>query len=257
MKSFQADSLAVRVHPSQAELATDVAQQAARVVGAAIRQQGSATVVFAAANSQVRTLDALVGQGGVDWSHVTMLHMDEYLGIDANHPASFRRFLRERVELKLKPGQFHYLEGDALEPLAECERYTKLLRAQPVDLCLLGIGENGHLAFVDPPMCDFHDPGEVRVVELDEACRRQQVHDGGFDRLEDVPRLGLSLTIPRLLSIPRAVAVVPGPAKRAAIAAAIDGPVTTACPASVLRRHGDARLFLDEASAAGLQGAPS
>lgn len=249
MKSFQADSLAVRVHPSQAELATDVAQQAARIVGAAIRQQGSATVVFAAANSQVRALDALVGQGGVDWSHVTMLHMDEYLGIDANHPASFRRFLRERVELKLKPGQFHYLEGDALEPLAECERYTKLLRAQPVDLCLLGIGENGHLAFNDPPVADFNDPHAVKLVKLDAASRQQQVGEGHFPDLASVPQYALTLTIPALCSARKMLCIVPEQRKARAVKDALRGPISTACPASFLRTQPHGTLFLDSDSA--------
>jgi glucosamine-6-phosphate deaminase len=145
---------------------------------------------------------------------------------------------------------FHGLDGEAADAGVECERYADLLRRERPGLAILGIGENGHLAFIDPPLCDFHEARDVRVVELDAISRQQQVHDGGFPRIEDVPRTALSLTIPRLLRVPRAVAIVPGPAKRAAIEAALEGPVTCACPASVLRRHPGARLYLDTASAA-------
>ena len=148
---------------------------------------------------------------------------------------------------------FHGLAGDAPDAEAECARYAALLREAQPGLVVLGIGENGHLAFIDPPVCDFAEPRDVRVVELDEACRRQQVHDGAFVTLAAVPRTALSLSIPVLLKVPRAIAVVPGPAKRAAVKAALDGPVTCACPASVLRRHPDARLYLDVESAAGLE----
>jgi len=147
---------------------------------------------------------------------------------------------------------FHQLAGEAADPAAECARYAALLAGEAPSLAILGIGENGHLAFIDPPVCDFFETAVVRVVELDEPCRRQQVHDGAFATIDDVPRTALSLSIPRLMRVPRAVAIVPGPAKRAAIAAALDGPVTCACPASILRRHPDARLFLDAASALGL-----
>ena len=139
-----------------------------------------------------------------------------------------------------------------LPSTAECARYTALLQRDRPGLALLGIGENGHLAFIDPPVCDFSDPATVRVVELDEVCRNQQVRDGSFASLGEVPRTALSLTIPFLLGVPAAVAIVPGPSKRGAIQAALDGPVTRACPASILRRHPAATLFLDEESAAGL-----
>ena len=169
----------------------------------ALARQGSAAVIFAAANSQMQTLDALVALGGIDWSKVTLFHMDEYLGLDAAHPASFRRFLRERVESRVKPTQFHYLEGDTLLPLKECERYAKLLAAQPIDLCCLGIGENGHLAFNDPPVADFADPHTVKLVKLDTACRQQQVGEGHFPSLEAVPQYAFTLTIPALCTARR------------------------------------------------------
>lgn len=257
MRSFTCARMAVEVHPDRPSLGLAAARSVAAHIRDEVARRGHAVVVFASAPSQNELLAALRADPSIPWTRLTAFHLDEYVGVGTDHPASFRRFLTDRLFDHVPVGAFHGLDGKAADLRAECARYADLLRREGPSLALLGIGENGHLAFVDPPMCNFHDPDEVRVVELDEACRRQQVHDGGFDRLEDVPRHGLSLTIPRLLSIPRAMAIVPGPAKRAAIAAAIDGPVTTACPASVLRRHGDARLFLDEASAAGLQGAPS
>ncbi len=229
---------------------------AARVVADAIRgllaRDGRAAVIFASAPSQNEFLAALRVEPGIDWSKLTAFHLDEYVGIAPDHPASFRRFLVDRLFSHVKVAAFHGLDGQARDLAAECARYASLLRQAAPALAVLGIGENGHLAFIDPPVCDFAERADVRVVELDEPCRRQQVNDGCFPSLEDVPRTALSLTVPFLLRVPRAVAIVPGPAKRAAIQAAFLGPVTTACPASVLRRHRDATLFLDEDSAAGL-----
>jgi glucosamine-6-phosphate deaminase len=256
-RSFTCARMTVEVHPDRPALGLAAARCVAAHIRDEVARRGQAVVVFASAPSQNELLAALRADPSVPWTRLTAFHLDEYVGVGRDHPASFRRFLVDRLFDHVPVGAFHGLDGKAADLRAECARYADHLRREAPSLALLGIGENGHLAFVDPPMCDFHDPEDVRVVELDEACRRQQVHDGGFDRLEDVPRQGLSLTIPRLLSIPRAVAIVPGPAKRAAVTAAVDGPVTTACPASILRRHGDARLFLDEASAAGLQGGSS
>jgi len=252
VRSFSCARLAVEVHPGRPSLG----RAAARMVAAHLRDEvarcGRAAVVFASAPSQNELLAALRADPDVPWTKLTAFHLDEYVGVGSDHPASFRRFLTDRLLDHVPVGAFHGLDGKAKDLGAECERYADLMRRAAPGLAILGIGENGHLAFIDPPMCDFHDPADVRVVELDEPCRRQQVHDGGFPRIEDVPRIALSLTIPRILAFPRAVALVPGPAKRAAIAAALDGPVTAACPASILRRHPDAGLFLDEDSAAGL-----
>jgi glucosamine-6-phosphate deaminase len=145
--------------------------------------------------------------------------------------------------------EFHGLRGDAEDGARESERYSELLAANPPDFAVLGIGENGHLAFIDPPFCDFDDPQRVKVVELDEVCRAQQVNDGAFATIDDVPRHALSLTIPTIMACPRLFAIVPGPAKREAIKGTIEGPVATTCPASILRRHPDAHLFIDRDSA--------
>jgi len=247
--SFQAGALTVRVHRTQTEMASDAAQFAQQHLSKVIAEKGEAAVILATGNSQIEFLGALAGLGGVDWSCVTLFHMDEYLGIDANHPASFRRYMRERVEARLKPRLFHYLQGHALLPLAECERYSKLLSAQPIDLCCLGIGENGHVAFNDPPVADFADPHKVKLVKLDEACRQQQVGEGHFAGLESVPQYAFTLTIPMLCSARRMFCIVPEQRKARAVKDALRGPVSTACPASFLRQQGHCTLFLDGESA--------
>jgi glucosamine-6-phosphate deaminase len=214
--------------------------------------EGRAAAIFASAPSQNEFLSALREDAAIPWRKITAFHLDEYVGIGSDHPASFRRFLRDRLFDHVPVSAFHGLDGQARDPRAECARYAALLRQERPSLVVLGIGENGHLAFIDPPVCDFAEPSDVRVVDLDDACRRQQVHDGAFARVEDVPRTALSLSVPLIMGVPRAVAIVPGPAKRTAVAAAVEGPVTTACPASILRRHPDATLFLDRDSAGGL-----
>jgi glucosamine-6-phosphate deaminase len=178
--------------------------------------------------------------------------MDEYVGIAAEHTASFRRYMHERIATRVPLRAFEYIEGDREDAAAETARYARLLQDHPVDLCCAGIGENGHLAFNDPPVADFADPRAVKVVELDETSRRQQVGEGHFATLADVPTHAVTVTIPALLSARRMLVIVPEARKAPAVAAALTGPVTTACPASVLRRHARATLFLDPASAADL-----
>jgi len=233
------------------------AARASAIVRQAIEEQGSAGMVFAAAPSQNEFLAGLLADRSIDWPRVTAFHLDEYAGIPATHPASFRRFLRDRLMDHVPLAAFHELAGDAADLEAECRRYEQLLAAQPSVMAALGIGENGHLAFIDPGECDFEDPHDVRIVTLDEICRMQQVHDGGFDRLTDVPRRALSLTIPFFLRTPHAVISVPGESKRQAVLAALTGPIEDSCPASVLRRHPNATLFLDGESAALLEVAVS
>jgi glucosamine-6-phosphate deaminase len=175
--------------------------------------------------------------------------MDEYLGVPDSHSASFRRFLRERFVDLVHPGQVHYLRGDAEEPIKECARYASLLRAEPIDLCCLGIGENGHVAFNDPAVADFEDPSTVKLVQLDEACRGQQVGEGHFPNLEAVPRYAFTLTVPALCSAGRMLCVVPERRKADAVRATLRDTPSTACPASILRRQPQATLFLDADSA--------
>ena len=223
---------------------------AAAIIREAIARDGKAAVVFASAVSQDPFLAAIRMQP-VDWPRVTAFHMDEYAGMSADHPASFRRFLRDRLFDHVPVAAFHQLDGEAADADAECERYSALLRdAQPC-LVIMGIGENGHLAFIDPPVCDFHDPRDVRPVELDDVCRMQQVHDGAFARLEDVPSRALSLTVPFFLRVPRALVFVNGEHKSAAVHAALDGPVDGSLPGVRTARHPYAILFLDPAQRRG------
>jgi glucosamine-6-phosphate deaminase len=181
--------------------------------------------------------------------------LDEYAGATPDSPHSFRRFLREHVFHRVTPAVFHQVRGEADDPEAECSRYAALLPAGGFDIALLGIGENGHLAFNDPP-CDFDDRAPVKSVALDEACRIQQVHDGAFATLSDVPTHAFTLTVPVLMAAHEAFVMVPGQAKAAAVAAAIEGPVSNLCPASILRGHPRAELFLDRDSAARLSRPP-
>lgn len=245
IRTFQADQLAVRVYPSQTEMSTDVAQIVHDHFVGTIERQGSAAAIMATGNSQIQFLEKLVALGGVDWSKVTLFHMDEYLGITADHSASFRKYMRERVERRVKPKVFHYLTGDADLPLDECARYTALLKAQPIDLCCLGIGENGHLAFNDPHVANFEDPYWVKLVRLDDACKLQQVNEGHFPSLEATPAYAYTLTIPALLSAKKVICVAPEQRKAKAVKATLQGPVSTACPASALRKTPQAMLFLD------------
>ena len=164
---FRVDDLLVQIYNSEVEMAQDVAEIAQKHLQQVLNLQDTAAVLLATGNSQLKFLDALIALGGVDWSRIILFHLDEYLGITADHSASFRRYMRERVEKRVAPKQFHYIEGDTLQPVAECDRYTKLLQAQPIDLCCLGIGENGHLAFNDPAVANFQDPYSVKLVKLD------------------------------------------------------------------------------------------
>ena len=212
--------------------------------------------MFASGNSQLVFLDLLVGMD-IDWVRVTGFHMDEYCGIGADHAASFRRYMRERIIDRTAIGAFHEIQGDAPDFDAECARYARLLADHPLDLCCLGIGENGHLAFNDPPVADFDDPLDVKVVELDAACRRQQVGEGHFATIDAVPRSAITVTIPALLRSDTVLAIVPEARKREPVRQALEGPVTTACPASILRTRANVTLHLDTDSASALTNAVS
>lgn len=249
-RTFQVDALEVRIYPDQPAMAAAAAHVAAAFLREALTRHGEARAILASATSQIQFLAALTAAPDLDWSRVTLFHMDEYLGIRPDHPASFRRFLREHVAAKIQPQALHLIAGDAPQPLQEIARYTALLEAAPVDLCCLGIGENGHLAFNDPPVADFDDPHPVKLVELDEACRRQQVGEGCFPSLDAVPRYAYTLTLPTLCRAARLVCVVPERRKAAAVRETLYGPIHTACPASILRRQPHATLFLDAESAA-------
>jgi glucosamine-6-phosphate deaminase len=243
------DLLDVGVYATNADLGQAAAEQAILAIRAAIADRGRANVILATGNSQLSLFAGLRAAGGVDWSKVTVFHMDEYVGLTDQHPASFPRFLREKILGDLRPGAFHPIAGDALSLEHECARYADLLRRHPADLCCLGYGENGHIAFNDPPFAEFRDPTWVKVVRLAEASRRQQVGEGHFPTLADVPTHAITLTIPALLAARRLLCIVPEKRKAAAVKAALTGPVTEDCPGSILRANSHATLFLDADSA--------
>ena len=239
------------VSPSREELGRRAAAHVVKLLQGILAAQPRARVVFACAPSQNEFLAALItqSQGVIDWSHVDGFHMDEYIGLRAKHPASFRTYLRQHFLDHVPLGSFAEIHGEATDTAAEAARYTTLLSAAPIDLICLGIGENGHIAFNDPSVADFEDPQLVKVVQLDHACQQQQLNDGCFATLADVPKQALSLTIPVFRQAQHLSVVVPGMRKAQAVAAACLGPLTTKCPASILRTHGSVRLFLDEFSA--------
>jgi len=248
-RNFRADQLNVYVYESRPKMGQAAASVIAAEIRRAIQDRGRAVVILASAPSQNEFLASLAQAPEIDWSRVVAFHLDEYLGMDAQAPQSFRRFLIDRLVDKVPLGEFHGLRGDAPDGAAEAKRYAELLRQNPPDFAVLGIGENGHLAFIDPPFCDFNDPEPVKVVQLDEICRNQQVNDGAFASLDEVPRDALSLTIPTLMARPKLFAIAPGPAKRQAIKDAVQGPISTTCPASILRTHPNAHLFIDVVAA--------
>lgn len=243
------DALTVRIYRDQIQLARDVASEVQAHFLNVLNIQGSAAAIMATGNSQIRFLSELVALGGLDWNKITLFHMDEYLGLPASHTASFRRYMRDRVESLVKPRIFNFIEGDSDLPITECERYTSLLRKQPIDLCCLGIGENGHLAFNDPPVASFDESAWVKIVKLDEACKMQQFKEGHFPSMEAVPPYAITLTIPALCAARRMICIAPEKRKARAVVDALKGPINTSCPASILRKQAHATLFLDQDSA--------
>jgi glucosamine-6-phosphate deaminase len=243
------DRLRVVIHPDSRTLARAAADQAAAVIGTAVAERGMAHAMFATGNSQLEFVDELVtNTPGIPWGSVVIFHMDEYVGVGPDDPAGFRRWIRERIGARVEAAAVHYLDGLA-DPVAECARYSGLLRRHPLDLCCLGIGENGHLAFNDPPVADFSDPVDVKVVELDRTCRMQQVHEGHFENLDSVPARAMTVTVPALLRAGAVLAVVPEQRKAGPVRNALLGPVSTNCPASALRTAANATLHLDPGSA--------
>jgi glucosamine-6-phosphate deaminase len=206
-----------------------------------------ARMIFAAAPSQADMIEALIAEPGIDWQRVTAFHMDEYIGLATGARQRFALWLQDRLFGRVPFAKVYPIVPEP-EPSAAAERYAELLGAAPIDIVCLGIGVNGHIAFNDPPVADFADPQDVKIVKLDDVCRQQQVDDGCFPDITAVPERALTLTIPRLLRAERLFCVVPGALKRAAVARALHGPITTDCPASVLRRDADCTLYLDAES---------
>jgi glucosamine-6-phosphate deaminase len=243
----------VLVCDDKEQLGARAADLAAGAIAAAVRERGKAEIVLATGASQFQMLAALVQAPNVDWSHVTMFHLDEYIGLPATHPASFRKYLRERFVENVGPlAAVRFVEGDRPDPREECRRLGQLISAARIDVAMVGIGENGHLAFNDPP-ADFQTDEPYLVVNLDDACRRQQLGEGWFKTLADVPRQAISMSVRQIMKSRRIVCTVPDLRKARAVRDAVEGPVTNSCPASILREHGDCTLLLDKESASMLK----
>jgi glucosamine-6-phosphate deaminase len=239
------DQLSCRVYGTNAEMGQAAAEHAASVLRAAIAERGVANVVLAAANSQLTFLHALCEQPGVNWQAVNVFHMDEYLDLAPGHPASFALFLRRHLVDQVPIGAFYPVPGRPADVDLACQGYELLLKANPVDVCCLGIGENGHVAFNEPPVADFQDPVWLKRVKLDEMSRRQQVGEGHYASLDEVPTHALTMTIPALCAAKTMICIVPETRKAQAVHDTLLGPVSTACPASILRQMPHAVLYLD------------
>jgi glucosamine-6-phosphate deaminase len=239
----------IRVFDTKQELGRAAAERAAAAIGAAIARGGEARVIAATGASQFEFLGALTATPGIDWGRVEMFHLDEYVGLPDTHPASFRRYLRERIVEQVHPRAFHFLAGDEPDPLAECGRVGSLLARAPIDVAFVGIGENGHLAFNDPP-ADFETEEPYIVVDLDEACRRQQLGEGWFPTLDDVPRRAISMSIRQILESREILCIVPDARKAQAVRDCLQGEVSPLHPSSILQTHPAATIYLDRASSA-------
>lgn len=238
----------VKIFGSRHELAQAAANQAADLVRQAVLARSQAFLIAATGASQFEFLDALVLQPRIDWNQVSFFHLDEYVGLPKTHPASFRRYLQERIVDRIQPRDFHFLHGDAADPVAECQRVGELISRQTIDAAFVGIGENGHLAFNDPP-ADFETEEPYLIVELDEACRRQQVGEGWFETIEAVPTQAISMSIQQILKARNVLCIVPDRRKATAVRDCLELGVSPLHPASVLQQHAHATIYLDTESA--------
>ncbi len=244
------------VYQSKDEMAQAAAGSAAEAIRSAIRSKGQANIILATGASQFEMFHHLVASQGVDWSKVVLFHLDEYIGIGPEHPASFRKYLNERFLRQVTPLRaVHFVKGDAEDPVAECRRLGTLIRAHPIDVACIGIGENGHLAFNDPP-ADFQTEEAYLVVQPDERCRKQQLSEGWFKTLEQIPPRAISMSIRQIFRSRQLAVTVPDTRKAEAVKNALEGPVTPQCPASILQRHRNCCIFLDEPAASLLSRRP-
>ncbi len=248
VKKFKKDKLNVKIYKLESELGQASADFAASRLNSVISDKGSANLILATGTSQFSFLEALI-EKEIDWKRITVFHLDEYIGISDQHPASFRLYLKERILDIVKPGKVYYINGDAQNLEEEMMGYQNLLKKHSVDLACIGIGENGHIAFNDPPVADFNDLLWVKAVELDEACRIQQLGEGWFPTLSDVPKKAVTLTITAIMNCKAISCVVPGKRKAQAVYNTLNAEISEQCPATILRKHPDTTLFLDLMSA--------
>jgi glucosamine-6-phosphate deaminase len=250
VQQYQVDKLKIEIHNTREAAAAAAARSAASSLTQLAKSKDTFAVIFATGASQLDTLQALTETPGLPWSQVRGFHMDEYIGLNPDHSASFRRYLRDNLTQKVRMKEFFEIDGTAPDLEKACKDYAELLRAANPQLCLLGIGENGHLAFNDPGVADFNDPLDVKVVHLDTTCRQQQAAEGWFGSFEDVPERAMTLTIPALFRVPKLIVSVPGVRKAAIVRRTLEDAITTACPATLLRTHPNATVYLDRESSA-------
>ncbi|MGP8271916.1 MAG: 6-phosphogluconolactonase [Terracidiphilus sp.] len=251
VRRFRVDNLKIEIHPDSESAGKAAAEAAAQCMRQLAARQESIGIIFGTGASQLHMLRALVSIPGLPWESVVGFHMDEYIGLDENHRASLRHYLRNELTSRVHMREFTEVNGNA-DPAAICREYAAKLRAANPQLCLLGFGENGHLAFNEPDQADFKDPVDAKIVTLDTACRKQQLAEGWFDGLEEVPAQAISLTIPALFRVPKLILSIPGPRKTHIVKRSLTEPISTDCPATILRTHPDATAYLDPESGAEL-----
>jgi len=253
VRFLQVGTLKIQIHQSPEAAGEAAARAAAEFLQElGMRSLAGIGVIFATGASQFHTLRALTSIPGLPWDRITGFHMDEYEGIAADHFASFRRYLREKLTQRVQMQKFYEIDGTVADRELECRQYGEVLRSLNPQLCLIGVGENGHLAFNDPPVADFSDQVDMKIVELDEQCRKQQVAEGWFESVDEMPTRALTLTIPPLFRVPKLIVSVPGPRKAQIMRRTLLEPISTNCPATILRTHPDATVYLDPESAAEL-----
>lgn len=249
IKEFLKDKLKVKVYNTRGEMGTSAADLAAQCLRELLQHKDEVNIIFAAAASQNEFLEALAVEKDIAWNRVNAFHMDEYTGLPVTHPQRFGNFLNKKIFSKLPLKKVYYLNEDGNDTEAESGRYAALLEKMPPDITFMGIGENTHLAFNDPHVADFNDPVLVKIIDLDEPCKVQQVHDGCFPTVADVPSLAYTLTIPALLQSKYIFCMVPGKNKAQAVKYTLNESITAKYPSTSLRKHSDATLFLDQDSA--------
>jgi glucosamine-6-phosphate deaminase len=248
LKNFKQDKLEVMVFENRSQLGTKAAAIVAAKIKDLLARKSVVNLIFAAAPSQSELLAALVTDDTIDWPRINAFHMDEYLGLNADAPQLFGNFLKRSIFDLVPLGSVHYINGQSISGQDECERYSTLLKQYPPDVVCLGIGENAHIAFNDPPVADFKDVALVKVVTLDQDCRQQQVNDGCFASVDKVPARAITLTIPALMQSSFIYCVVPGPSKRQAVMNTLQKPVSEQVPSTIIRSHPSAILFVDKES---------
>lgn len=249
IRTFHVDRSVVEIYPSKAEVGKAGALRASAILREAIAKDGRARLIMATGNSQEDLVASLVQDRDLDWSRLELFHMDEYVGLPVTHRGCLRRWIITHFVDVVHPGKVNFLDGNAADLPAEARRYEKLLQEAPITLCTMGFGENGHIAFNDPHVADFQDPLNIKVVELDEPCRRQQAGEGHFADFASVPPTAITLTCPMLMTVQNLICSVPELRKAEAVKNALEGPVSTKCPGSIVRRHPQAAILLDVNSA--------